>query len=136
MMTWPGRLTGLAGSGDCSANEKYLEYAHDGPVVEEVIHKTSANNSRCAKNKQDPNKPENIHTSSPHIPDLMSILMIVTVHVFFAQPVEEGANAAIVYSNNQQDYDYIKRTHEYIVTGITYPLKTKWKHSSVLPMMD
>ncbi len=54
----------------------------------------------------------------------------------FAYQVQEGTNAAIVQNDNQADQNGVKRTHKDKVNRVVYPLECKWKHGSVLPMMD
>jgi len=54
----------------------------------------------------------------------------------FTDQVKEGTNAAIVQNDNQADQNGVKGTHKDKVNRVVYPLECKWKHGSVLPMMD
>ena len=53
-----------------------------------------------------------------------------------AYQVQEGTNAAIMQNDNQDYQNRVNRTHKDKVNRVVYPLECKWKHGSVLPMMD
>jgi hypothetical protein len=69
----------------------------------------------------------------PNLDRLWSMIIMVFL---FAQPVEEGTDAAIVQNDDQAYQDGVKGTHEDIVRCVVHPLKGKWKHDSVLPILD
>lgn len=54
----------------------------------------------------------------------------------FAQPVKEAANTAIVQNNNQEYQNRVNGTHKDKVNRVVYPLKSKWKHGRILPIVD
>ena len=53
-----------------------------------------------------------------------------------AYQVQEGTNAAIMQNDNQDYQNRVNRTHKDKVNRVVHPLECKWKHGSVLPMMD
>lgn len=53
-----------------------------------------------------------------------------------AYQVKEGTNAAIMQNDNQGDQNSVSGAHKNIMNRVVCPLECKWKHGSVLPMMD
>jgi hypothetical protein len=62
--------------------------------------------------------------------------MMLIMTFFLADQVKESTNAAVVKNDDQQYQNRVKGTHKDEVNRVVYPFKSKWKHGSVLPIVD
>jgi len=61
---------------------------------------------------------------------------MITVIFLLADQVKEGTNDSIVYEDTQEYQNAVKGAHKDKVNWVAYPVKTKWKHGKVLPIVD
>lgn len=60
----------------------------------------------------------------------------MTLFPFLADHVKESTNGAIVQNDNQGNQNCVNGTHKDKVNRVAYPVKNKWKHGNVLPIVD
>jgi hypothetical protein len=62
--------------------------------------------------------------------------MVLIVTFLLADQVKKSTDAAIVKNDDQEYQNRVKGTHEHEVDRVVCPFKSKWKHGSVLPIVD